>query len=150
MVDIDKIAAAGHSCGGAQVLYNSKEPRLKTYLILNAGMGPMEMAGASKKNLKNLHSPIIYMTGGTSDVAYRNAEMDFNSIKSVPAVWADNAKAGHGGTYNQPFGGSFAKMVLDWLDLQLKKDDKKSDYFKQTNTDIYPEWTIKANKKVTK
>lgn len=146
MVDVDKIAAAGHSCGGAQVLCNAKEPRLKTYLILNAGMGTMEMAGASKKNLKELHAPIIYMTGGEGDVAYRNAEMDFNSIQHVHAVWADNAKAGHGGTYNQPFGGSFAKMAIDWLDLQLKGNSTNAANFIKTN-DTYKEWTIKSNGK---
>lgn len=136
--------AAGHSCGGAQVLYNAQEPRLRTYIILNAGMGKMEMAGASQKNLKQLHAPIIYMTGGTSDVAYKNAEMDYNSIRKVPAVWADNAQAGHTGTYNQPFGGSFARMVIDWLDLQLKNKQQKAEGFRQTNTTIYPEWTIRS------
>lgn len=45
-IDTTKIAAAGHSCGGAQVLCNAADPRLQTYLILNAGMGDMEMAGA--------------------------------------------------------------------------------------------------------
>lgn len=146
MVDTDKIAAAGHSCGGAQVLCNAKAPRLKTYLILNAGMGQMEMAGASKKNLPELHAPVIYMTGGEGDVAYRNAEIDYNSIHHVPAVWADNAQAGHGGTYNEPFGGSFAKMALDWLDLQLKgKSGNAANFIKTNNT--YPDWTIKSNAK---
>lgn len=146
MVDIEKIAAAGHSCGGAQVLFNAKEKKLRTYLIMNAGMGTMEMAGASKKNLAELHAPIIYMSGGEGDVAYHNAEMDYNSIKNVPAVWADNAKAGHGGTYNQPFGGSFAKMAVDWLDLQLKGNaDNGADFIKTTRK--YPEWTIQSNGK---
>ncbi len=143
-VDVDKIAAAGHSCGGAQVLCNAKEPRLKTYLILNAGMGTMEMADASAKNLQELHAPIIYMSGGESDVAYRNAEMDYNSIKNVHAVWADNAEAGHGGTYNQPFGGSFAKMAIDWLDLQLKGNTALAPNFLSTNPN-YKEWTIRSN-----
>lgn len=146
MVDIDKIAAAGHSCGGAQVLCNAKEQRLKTYLILNAGMGKMKMAGASAKNLKELHAPIIYMSGGEGDVAYRNAEMDYNSIKKVHAVWADNAQAGHGATYNQPFGGSFAKMAIDWLDLQLKGNTSHAANFITTNP-VYKEWTIKSNGK---
>ena len=150
MVDVDKIAAAGHSCGGAQVLYNAKEPRLKTYLIMNAGMGPMEMAGASKKNLKQLHAPIIYMSGGEGDVAYRNAEMDYKSIKKVFAVWADNPKAGHQGTYNQPFGGSFAKMAVDWLDLQLKNNEKRLGAFQGTDNSIYPEWKIVNNGKMRK
>lgn len=146
MVDTDRIAAAGHSCGGAQVLCNAKEPRLKTYLILNAGMGKMKMAGASSKNLKQLHAPIIYMSGGEGDVAYKNAEMDYNSIKHIHAVWADNAAAGHGGTYNQPFGGSFARMAIDWLDLQLKGNTGNAANFIKTN-DFYKEWTIKSNGK---
>lgn len=150
MVDVDKIAAAGHSCGGAQVLYNAKEPRLKTYLIMNAGMGPMEMAGASKNNLKQLHAPIIYMSGGEGDVAYRNAEMDYKSIKKVFAVWADNPKAGHQGTYNQSFGGSFAKMAVDWLDLQLKHNEKIIGVFQGTDNSIYPEWKIVNNGKMRK
>lgn len=145
MVDVDKIAAAGHSCGGAQVLYNAKDPKLKTYLIMNAGMGMMEMAGASKKNLKQLHAPIIYMTGGEGDVAYHNAEMDFNSIKKVWAVWADNPKAGHGGTYNQPNGGSFAKMATDWLDLILKKRDKNLESFTVKSKEIYSDWKFKVS-----
>lgn len=146
-VDIDKIGAGGHSCGGAQVLFNAKEARLKTYLIMNSGMGGMEMAGASKKNLAELHAPIIYMSGGPSDVAYKNAEQDYNSIKNVPAVWADNAKAGHTATYNQPLGGSFAKMAIDWLDLQLKGKKQNAPNFKQTNKDVYPEWDIQSNEK---
>ena len=64
-IDVDKIAAAGHSCGGAQVLANAGDQRLKTYIILNAGMGKMTMADASKKSLKNLHAPILYLVGGT-------------------------------------------------------------------------------------
>lgn len=86
------------------------------------------------------------MSGGEGDVAYKNAEMDYNSIKNVPAVWADNAKAGHGGTYNQPFGGSFAKMAVDWLDLQLKGNTGNAANFISTNN-TYKEWTIKSNGK---
>lgn len=147
MVDTDKIAAAGHSCGGAQVLYNAKEKKLKTYLILNAGMGQMKMAGADKENLAELHAPIIYMSGGEGDVAYKNAQMDYNSIHNVPAVWADNAKAGHGGTYNEPYGGSFAAMAVDWLDVQLKGNTGKAINFIRTNP-AYPGWTIQSNDKM--
>lgn len=145
MVDTEMMAAAGHSCGGAQVLFNAKDQRLKTYLILNAGMGTMEMAGASKKNLKQLHAPIIYMTGGESDVAFPNAGQDFKAIKKVPAVWADNAKAGHTGTYDQPFGGSFAQMAIDWLDLQLKQKKDNYDKFKTAAKTAYPDWKVSSN-----
>ena len=119
-IDIEKIAAAGHSCGGAQVLANAADPRLKTYLILNAGMGKMTMADASAKSLKNLHGPILYLVGGTTDVAWQNAQMDYKAIKRVPVVLADNTQSGHGGTYEQPNGGANARMVRAWLDWQLK------------------------------
>lgn len=72
-IDANRIAAAGHSCGGAQVLANAADSRLKTYIILNAGMGKMTMADANAKSLKNLHAPILYIVGGTSDVAWSNA-----------------------------------------------------------------------------
>lgn len=119
-IDVEKIAAAGHSCGGAQVLANAADRRLKTYLILNAGMGKMTMADASAKSLKNLHGPILYLVGGTTDVAWQNAQMDYKAIKKVPVVLADNTRSGHGGTYEQPAGGANARMVLAWLDWQLK------------------------------
>ena len=126
-IDIDRIAAAGHSCGGAQVLANAADTRLKTYIILNAGMGKMTMADASAKSLKNLHGPILYLVGGTSDVAWQNAQIDYKAIKKVPVVLADNTQSGHGGTYEQPNGGANARMVRAWLDWQLKgkQENKK-------------------------
>jgi acetyl esterase/lipase len=128
-VDTEKIAAAGHSCGGAQVLANTADPRLKTYLILNAGMGKMTMADASAKSLKNLHGPILYLVGGTTDVAWKNAQMDYKAIKHVPVVLADNTQSGHGGTYEQPNGGANARMVRAWLDWQLRGKQEQEKLF---------------------
>lgn len=143
-IDIEKIAAAGHSCGGAQVLCNAADPRLKTYLILNAGMGKMEMAGASNKSLKNLHGPILYLVGGKSDVAWQNAQMDYETIKKVPVVLADNTRSGHGGTYEQPNGGDNARMVRQWLDWQLKGKQENADVFLAQALQDYEGWTMKA------
>ena len=142
-VDIDKIAAAGHSCGGAQVLANASDPRLKTYLILNAGMGKMTMADASAASLKNLHGPILYLVGGTSDVAWKNAQMDYDAISKVPVVLADNTQSGHGGTYEQPNGGANARMVRAWLDWQLRGKNEPAALFLQGDLTGYDQWTIK-------
>ena len=141
-IDETMIAAAGHSCGGAQVLANAADPRLKTYLILNAGMGKMKMADASPKSLKNLHGPILYLVGGTSDVAWKNAQMDYKAIKKVPVVLADNTKSGHGGTYEQPNGGDNARMVRAWLDWQLKGLAENKSVFIDGDLKDYPDWTI--------
>ena len=141
-IDTDKIAAAGHSCGGAQVLANAADTRLKTYLILNAGMGKMTMADASSKSLKRLHAPILYLVGGTSDVAWQNARMDYKAIRHVPVVLADNKQSGHGGTYEQPCGGDNARMVRAWLDWQLKGKQEHEALFIGGDLKDYPNWTI--------
>jgi len=46
MVDVAKVASAGQSCGGAQVLVVCGEPCFKAHIMYNSGMGDMEMAGA--------------------------------------------------------------------------------------------------------
>jgi len=142
VMDADRIAAAGHSCGGAQVLCNAADKRLKTYLILNAGMGKMEMAGASSKSLKNLHGPILYLVGGKTDVAWPNAQIDYKAIKKVPVVLADNTTSGHGGTYEQPNGGANARMVRAWLDWQLKGKKENEALFLRNQLNDYPDWTM--------
>ena len=141
-IDEEKIAAAGHSCGGAQVLANAADKRLKTYLILNAGMGKMTMADASAKSLANLHGPVLYLVGGTRDVAWQNAQLDYKAIKKVPVVLADNTKSGHGGTYEQPNGGANSRMVRAWLDWQLKGAKGPETIFIGGDLKDYPDWTI--------
>ena len=119
-INVKNIALAGHSCGGAQAIANCTNSRVKTLLIMNAGMGNgVSMGGASPQTLKSLHCPIIYMTGGTSDVAYENAKVDYGKV-TKPVVWADLSNAGHGGTYWDANGGQFAKLALKWMDWHLK------------------------------
>ena len=142
-IDTTRIAAAGHSCGGAQVLANAADPHLKTYLILNAGMGDMEMAGASMASLKNVHAPILYIVGGTSDVAYQNAQKDYDRIHHVPVCLADHPASGHGGTYWAPNGGDYGRLVIDWLDWQLKGKRQNADIFLNGELSHYQGWTIK-------
>ncbi len=143
-IDTTRIAAAGHSCGGAQVLANAADPHLKTYLILNAGMGDMEMAGASTESLKNVHAPILYIVGGPSDVAYQNAQKDYDRIHHVPVCLADHPASGHGGTYWAPNGGDYGRMVIDWLDWQLKGKKENAAIFLNGELSKYQGWTVKS------
>jgi len=143
-IDTLKIAAAGHSCGGAQVLWNAADPRLKTLMIMNAGMGDMEMAGASRASLPKVHTPILYVTGGEKDVAYENAKKDYERIGHVPVAWANHPASGHGGTYQQQYGGDYARLVIDWLDWQLKGNTAPAETFLGGQAKGYQGWTIQA------
>ena len=119
-LNLDKVAAMGQSCGGAQVLSVAYDPRIKTCVMLNTGIGDMEMMGATKECLKNLHTPMFYMIGGPADIAYTNARKDYERIAdNIPVVML-NSKDGHSGTYYEKYGGNYAKAVVKWLDWQLK------------------------------
>jgi hypothetical protein len=119
-LNLDHVAAMGQSCGGAQVLGVAYDPRIKTCVMLNSGIGDMEMMGTTKELLKNLHQPMFYMIGGPGDIAYANAQKDYERIAdNIPVVML-NSKDGHSGTYYEKYGGNYAKAVVKWLDWQLK------------------------------
>ena len=135
-LDLDNIAAAGMSCGGLQTLDICKEPRLKTMMICNSGLFKATNAGSAvpgmpmpeKESLKDIHTPIIYILGGPTDIAYENGMDDFENINHVPA-FAANFPVGHGGTYSQPNGGEFAVVATAWLKWQLKGDAEAGTFF---------------------
>ena len=143
-IDTAHVAAAGHSCGGAQVLANAADPRLKTSLILNAGMGDVEMADADKESLKKVHGPILYITGGPADVAYQNAKKDYERIHHIAVAWADHPASGHGGTYGEKCGGDYGRMVIDWLDWQFKGKKDNARIFLNSNLKDYAGWSTQA------
>ncbi len=141
-VDMDRIAFGGHSCGGAQTIAVATDPRVKTYVMYNTGIGDMQMSGASKEMLKDFHGPVVYMTGGVSDIAHNNAELDYHRMPAhVPVVWADLTEGGHSGSFNQPYGGTCSKMALAWLDWQFKGKDNSKIFINCDLTD-FPGWTI--------
>ena len=153
-IDVKNICVAGMSCGGLQTLYNCADPRIKTLMICNSGLfnqqnvnqavGGMPMP--PKDKLKEIHTSIMYMLGGESDIAYGNGMDDFKRIEHVPAC-ATNLPVGHGGTYAQPHGGEYSIVALAWLDWQLKGDKKASKMFVGKNCDLLKrkDWSIEKN-----
>lgn len=133
-LDVDKIAAAGMSCGGLQALDISKDPRLGTIMVCNSGLfteSSTAMPGMpmpEKESLKEIHTSIMYMLGGSTDIAYANGMDDFQKIDHVPA-FVCNLEVGHGGTYSKPNGGEYAIVATAWLKWQLKGDNEAGSMF---------------------
>ena len=153
-IDVKNICVAGMSCGGLQTLYNCADPRIRTLMICNSGLFKTSNANQAvggmpmppKEKLKEIHTPIIYILGGKTDIAYENGMDDFHLIQHVPAC-ATNYPVGHGGTYREPHGGEFSIAALAWLDWQLKGDKKAAKMFKGKNCGISKreKWTIEKN-----
>ena len=142
-LDLDHVAAMGQSCGGAQVLGVAHDPRIKTCVMLNTGIADMEMQGVTLEALNSLHQPMFYLIGGPADVAFPNAQKDFDRIKDLPVVMM-NTKDGHSGTYYEKNGGSYAVAVLKWLDWQFKGEVGKAAFFLDDDylKYQYPDWKV--------
>ena len=123
------------SCGGVQAIEASVDPRVKTTIVANSGLMPVPttMSGSGKpipkESLNLMHAPVLYMSGDESDIAYANANDDFEKINHIPVFRAFEKGIGHGGTYHDPDGGAFGKVALAWLDWQLKGNKEAAKVF---------------------
>lgn len=113
--------AMGQSCGGLQaiIMSTSGDERVRTTVALNTGTFEDQVFVVEKAALDRLGGPIVYIIGGESDIAYPQATDDFKKIDKVPVAIA-NLNVGHGGTYNQENGGTFADMALLWIEWQIR------------------------------
>ena len=93
LVDENALAAGGFSCGGVQALTVAGDPRLDTVVVQNSGLLPPDaprLGGMDlgKDGLEALHTPVLYLDGGPTDIAYENGLDDYNRIAHVPRVVA--------------------------------------------------------------
>ena len=147
-IDPKWVAVAGHSCGGLQALQIAGDPRVRAVIVHNSGIftdGSNPIAGMTvdKSLLKTLHTPVLYVLGGPTDVAYPNGTDDFRRIDHVPAVLL-NLPVGHGGTFLEPDGGRVAQVALAWLEWQLRGDKAAAGMFtgKDCRLCTDAQWTV--------
>ena len=153
-IDTKHICLSGMSCGGLQTLFNCADPRVTALMICNSGLFKQSNAAQAvggmpmppKEKLTEIHTPIMYLLGGKTDIAYENGMDDFHRIDHVPAC-AVNFPVGHGGTYRQPHGGEFSIVALAWLQWQLKGDKQAAKMFRGKDCEILKrkDWTIEKN-----
>jgi len=148
LIDTSAVAVAGFSCGGVQALGLAADPRVKALIVDNSGIFPddaKKLPGMDlpKSALAKIHTPVLYLMGGPTDIAWANGTDDFKRIGHVPAVLVA-LPVGHGGTYADPYGGAGAAISVDWLEWQLRGDTTAGRTFVGKNCRIctVPGWTI--------
>ena len=88
-----KIAVMGQSCGGVQAIEVAVDRRVSTAVIWNSGLfgKPTNLGGGktlSKQDLESIHVPVAYISGDPRDIAFKNAEADFDYLTKIPAFRA--------------------------------------------------------------
>ncbi len=128
------VAVSGHSCGGLQATKLAEDKRIKATMIFSSGTfvsGAVPIPGLTigKDDLKLLHTPMLYVLGGSTDVAFPNGSDDYAKLpESLPAMLMVR-EVGHGGTFRQSNGGIYAKVAEAWLNWQLRGDAKNKAMF---------------------
>ncbi len=148
-LDPKAVAAMGQSCGGAQALEASADPQIRTTVLWNSGLFPgvTTMAGGAsltKDSLKKLHGPIAYVSEDDEDLAFANANDDFERINHIPAFRAYAHGVVHEGTYSERNGGEFAGIAVGWLNWQLKGDLRAARLFVGADCGlcVNPKWVV--------
>jgi dienelactone hydrolase len=150
-LDTHNIAIMGQSCGGVQAIEASADPRVRTTVVWNSGLFPQPtaMAGGktlTKEDLKLLHGPTAYISGDAEDIAFVNANDDFDRIGKLPILRAYGRGITHAGTYNARNGGEFAGIAVGWLNWQLKGDTRAAKIFVGPDCGlcVNPHWVVRS------
>ena len=169
-IDRGRVALMGHSCGGAQALDVSSDPRVTTTVLWNSGVlreprtapqapaptptgtpapaAPSSMVTMTKERLRELHGPVAYFVGGTGDVAYPNAVDDFDRIDHVPVLFASQDVGHYPATFRQPHGGAYGGAAVAWLKWHLKGDQAAAREFVGSDCGLcrVPAWTVRSKR----
>ena len=118
-LDTTKIASNGFSCGGLMAQGTVTDPRIVTWGVTSSGM-----AGANQAFYDTIRTPVLFVEGGSEDVAYDGGLEGYEAIAALdfPVLWFSKA-LGHGGDLFQSGGGDFTKLNLAWLNWWLKGDE---------------------------
>lgn len=125
--DPSRIALAGQSRGGLDVYTAAaslrEEECIRTVGLFNSGL--LFRNSETIPLVKGLRVPVFYFIGGPADVAYKNAELDWDTLPEDLTAWSGNLDVGHMGTfYDDETGGKFGQAALNWLDAMVKGDNE--------------------------
>ncbi|CAI4219571.1 unnamed protein product [Parascedosporium putredinis] len=119
-IDLEKVATAGHSCGGLESMSTAyHDERVKRIILFNIAIFQDER----RYLLEEINVPVAWMVGGESDMGYPNAEKDYALLPEGLSAYKANLDTGHGGTHQATNGGKFGKAAVAYLQWQFRDDE---------------------------
>lgn len=95
------------------------DPRITTWGSTSSGT-----FSEDRDLYESVHTPVLIIEGGPSDIAYENGLRDYDNISAlgIPILFFSK-DIGHGGDLFQGGQGDFTKINLAWLNWWLKGDE---------------------------
>ena len=148
-LDVENITAMGQSCGGLEAIDASSDPRVDSTILWNSGIfAGGGIGGVGKEALEELHGPVAWLNGGPSDIAYANAQDDYERVPDdVPAVFGAYGDVGHMNLFADPeIERHIVTVAADWLDATLYDNAAARAQFVGTNCGLCSgtEWEMES------
>ena len=119
MLDVDRIVAAGNSCGGITALgLASRDDRVASVFVLS---GSSAFFGADAMVIGGISVPVGYVVGGSEDIAGANAAADYDALADgIPAMIVSRSSGDHMTvSTDMTILPQVAEIALNWMDLTL-------------------------------
>lgn len=146
-LDLTKVAVSGQSCGGIEALLAGADPRVKAVISVNSGFFANGSLGGTPAELAKLHSPVLFLDGGPSDIATTQSQDNYGRV-TVPAVLASQASAGHVGFLIGTYGADAMLALVHFVDYTLNGNTAgRSFLVDPTGLASKTGWTVKNKNK---
>jgi len=126
-LDVDRVAAAGNSCGGiTSLVLASVDPRVRAVFVLSgSSVGPTATRDQAAEVMDKVTVPVGFAVGGDEDIAKLQARQDIDLLAAgIPGYVASRATGDHV-TVSTDTGilDEVAEIGVNWMEFALFGDE---------------------------
>ena len=125
-LDVNRIVAAGNSCGGMTSLaLASKDTRVKSvYILSGSSLGPNATKEAAGALMSKVSAPVLFIVGGEEDIARKPSNLDYSLLRDgIPAMVVSRSSGDHRTVSTDPaIQSDAADIGVNWLRATLHND----------------------------
>jgi dienelactone hydrolase len=125
-LDVNRIVAAGNSCGGMTSLaLASRDSRVKSvYILSGSSLGPNTTKEAAGALMSKVSAPVLFIVGGEEDIARKPSNLDYSLLRDGIAAMVVSRSAGDHRTISTDpaIQSDAADIGVNWFKATLHDD----------------------------
>jgi len=125
-LDVNRIVAAGNSCGGMTSLaLAARDSRVKSvYILSGSSVGPQATKETAGAVMSKVSAPVLFIVGGEEDIARKPSNLDYSLLRDGIAAMVVSRNAGDHRTVSTDTGmqSDEADIGVNWFKATLNND----------------------------